>query len=133
MSDNPTDTYTVSFKSDEGYGAALLVVRGDNPAELEENLQAVQESLLETIVETKGLFHAAYGVAVPAPAAAPAPAQQTQQTQQAETPSNVVGQDKFCNHGKRVYKSGTNSRGGWEGWMCPQSKNAADKCEPVWG
>lgn len=129
MSDNPTDTYTVSFKSDEGYGAALLVVRGDNVAELEENLQAVHESLLETIVETKGLFHAAAGVATPAPAAAPvqqaAPAQQ-------ET-AQVVGQDRFCNHGKRVYKTGTNSRGKWEGWMCPQPKNASDKCEPVWG
>lgn len=129
MSDPTTDTYTVSFKSDEGYGAALLVVRGDNVAELEENLQAVHESLLETIVETKGLFHAAAGVATPAPAPAPAQ-QQTQQTQQAD---NVVGQDKFCNHGKRVHKSGTNSRGSWEGWMCPQPKNAADKCEPVWG
>ena len=128
MSDNPTDTYTVSFKSDEGYGAALLVVRGDNVAELEENLTAVQESLLETIVETKGLFHTASGVATPAPAPAPA-----QQTQQQAPPSNVVGQDKFCNHGKREYKSGTNSRGKWEGWMCPQPKNAADKCEPVWG
>ena len=128
MSDPTTDTYTVSFKSDEGYGAALLVVRGDNVAELEENLQAVRESLLETIVETKGLFHAAAGVATPAPA----PAQQTQQT---STPSNVVDgpQDKFCNHGKRDFKSGTNSRGAWKGWMCPQPKNAADKCEPIWG
>lgn len=130
MSDNPTDTYTVSFKSDEGYGAALLVVRGDNVAELEENLQAVQESLLETIVETKGLFHTASGVATPAPAA------QQGTTQQASAPAEggqVVGEDRFCNHGKRVYKFGTNSRGKWEGWMCPQPKNAADKCEPVWG
>ena len=133
MSDNPTDTYTVSFKSDEGYGAALLVVRGDNVAELEENLQAVQESLLETIVETKGLFHTASGVATPAPA--PAPAQQTQQAApaQQEGGAQVVGQDRFCNHGKRVHKTGTNSRGAWEGWMCPQPKNAADKCEPIWG
>jgi len=128
VSDNPTDTYTVSFKSDEGYGAALLVVRGDNVAELEENLQAVQESLLETIVETKGLFHAASGVA---PAAAPA-----QQTQQASAPAEtaqVVGQDRFCNHGKRIYKSGKSAKGEWEGWMCPQPRNASDKCEPVWG
>jgi hypothetical protein len=124
VSDNPT--YTVSFKSDEGHGAALLVVRGDNVAEVEENLQAVQESLLETIVETKGLFHAASGVATPAPAAAPP-------TPDGSDGAQVVGQDRFCNHGKRVYKSGTNARGKWEGWMCPQPKNAADKCEPVWG
>ena len=129
MSDNPTDTYTVSFKSDEGYGAALLVIRGDNVAELEENLQAVHESLLQTIVETKGLFHAASGVSTPAPA----PAQPAQQQSDGSDGAQVVGQDRFCNHGKRTYRSGTNARGKWEGWMCPQPKNAADKCEPVWG
>lgn len=127
MSDETTvDTYTVSFKSDEGYGAALLVVRGDNVAELEENVKAVQESLLETIVETKGLFHAAAGVAAPAPAPAPAQSEGSEGAQ-------VVGQDRFCNHGKRTYRSGTNTRGKWEGWFCPQPKNAQDKCEPVWG
>lgn len=130
MSDNPTDTYTVSFKSDEGYGAALLVVRGDSPEELEANLEGVKESVLESIIEVKGLFHAAAGVATPAPAPAPAPAQQAAPAQQ---PAPSGGEDKFCNHGKRVYKSGTNSRGAWQGWMCPQPKNASDKCEPVWG
>ncbi len=129
MSENATDTYTVSFKSDEGYGAALLVVRGDNVAELEENLVAVQESLLQTIVETKGLFHGVTGVSAPAPAPAPQQAAAPAPQQDAQ----VVGQDRFCNHGKRVYKEGTNSRGGWKGWLCPQPKNAADKCEPVWG
>lgn len=130
MSENATDTYTVSFKSDEGYGAALLVVRGDNPAELEENITAVQESLLQTIVETKGLFHATSGMSTPAPAPAP---QQQASAPAPQQDAQVVGQDRFCNHGKRVYKSGTNARGKWEGWMCPQPKNAADKCEPVWG
>ena len=130
MSDNPTDTYTVSFKSDEGYGAALLVVRGDNVAELEENLQAVQESLLETIVETKGLFHTASGVAAPSK---PAQSSDTSNAVAGSSDAQVLGQDKFCDHGKRVYKTGNNSRGKWEGWMCPQPKNAADKCEPVWG
>ena len=132
MSDNPTDTYTVSFKSDEGYGAALLVVRGDNVAELEENLQAVQESLLETIVETKGLFHTASGVATPAPAPAGDSGQHLA-NQERPTDAQIVGQDRFCNHGKRVYKTSTNGKGKWEGWMCPQPRNAADKCEPVWG
>lgn len=127
MSDNPTDTYTVSFKSDEGYGAALLVVRGDNVAELEENLEATKESLLESIVEVKGLFHAAAGVSTP-----PVATQATASQQQTAAPVEQ-GQDKFCNHGKREYKSGTNTRGKWEGWMCPQPKNAADKCPPVWG
>jgi hypothetical protein len=124
VSENPTDTYTVSFKSDEGYGAALLVVRGDNVAELEENLRAVHESLLETIVETKGLLHAAAGVSVTATAAKPAAA---------SGGADVVGQDRFCNHGKREHKSGTSSKGKWEGWFCPQPKNASDKCDPVWG
>ena len=127
MSEDQTPTFTVSFKSDEGYGAALLVVRGDNPAELKENIEALHEDLLETIVETKGLFHAAAGVATPAPAppATPRP--------DGSDGAQVVGQDRFCNHGKRVHRTGTNSRGAWEGWMCPQPKNAADKCEPVWG
>lgn len=130
MSDETTvDTYTVSFKSDEGYGAALLVVRGDNVAELEENVKAVQESLLETIVETKGLFHAAAGVTQ----SVSKPAEQGQQQASGGGDAQVVGQDRFCNHGKRTYKSGTSAKGKWEGWFCPQPKNASDKCDPVWG
>jgi hypothetical protein len=130
VSESTTDTYTVSAKTGEHYGAALVVVRGDTAQELAENLGMVTEqSVVDAIVSFEAALVAARGLNAPAPA----PAQQ--QSQQTSTPSNVVDgpQDKFCNHGKRDFKSGTNSRGAWKGWMCPQPKNAADKCEPIWG
>lgn len=125
MSESTTDTYTVSAKTGEHYGAALVVVRGDTPEELAENLNAITGTVVDAIVAFEAGLVAARGLNGPPPAKAQ---QQTQQQQAAP-----VHEVKYCNHGERTYKSGTNSRGKWEGWMCPQPKNAADKCEAIWG
>lgn len=135
MSEESTvDTYTVSFKSGQGYDASLLVVRGDNVAELDENIVAVQEELLNRIVETEDLFHAVKNASVlTQPQQVQQPAQVATVTQFPQQPQAPVQQVKTCNHGVRVYKSGKNTRGEWEAWYCPQPRNAPDRCEPVYG
>lgn len=43
----------------------------------------------------------------------------------------VVGQDRFCDHGKREYRSGTKNGKEWAAWFCP-SKNKSEQCKPQW-
>jgi len=38
-----------------------------------------------------------------------------------------------CKHGERVRKTGTNARGAWVGWYCPQPRGAEDRCDPIFG
>lgn len=51
--------------------------------------------------------------------------------QESQGESNVTAL-KTCAHGVRERREGTNSRGKWVGYMCPQPKGAKDKCDPIW-
>ena len=46
--------------------------------------------------------------------------------------SAPAGDSKTCKHGAMSFKTGTSSRGPWQGWMCAAPKGAADKCETIW-
>jgi len=52
----------------------------------------------------------------------------------AVTPSGAPAQSagNTCKHGAMVYKTGTSSKGAWQGWMCPSPKGAPDKCDTIW-
>ena len=39
---------------------------------------------------------------------------------------------KTCKHGAMSYKTGTNARGTWQGYMCPSPKGDPSKCETIW-
>jgi hypothetical protein len=126
-----TDTYTVSFKTGPGYDAALVVVRGDTPQELEDNMISLHASVLESVVETQGLLFAAAGVAAPAPQAAQgAPAWAGQQ--QAPPPQQQGGTGRFCEHGQRSMKTGNGKRGPWTGYFCALPKGTPGACDVVW-
>jgi hypothetical protein len=134
-----TDTYTVSFKTHGGYDASLVVVRGNDSLLLAGNIDALtlpfdseepDKTLLDVVVDTELLLHAAYSLKAPTPA--------TQESRPA--PAFAGGGDsapaagiKTCAHGKRTRRTGTNARGAWVAHFCPQPKGAADQCEPVWG
>lgn len=38
-----------------------------------------------------------------------------------------------CQHGQRVFKSGTGKRGPWTAWMCPTAQGTPGQCDPIWG
>ena len=69
------------------------------------------------------------GVTAPAPTVA-AVAQAFNATPVAAAP--VQPGAKACKHGAMTFKSGTNERGTWQGYMCPTPKGAPDKCETIW-
>ena len=52
----------------------------------------------------------------------------------AVTPSGAPAQSSgnTCKHGAMAYKTGTSSKGTWQGWMCPTPKGAPDKCDTIW-
>ena len=52
----------------------------------------------------------------------------------AVTPSGAPAQSagNTCKHGAMAYKTGTSSKGTWQGWMCPSPKGAPDKCDTIW-
>lgn len=130
MSEYDDKTYTVSFKTHAGYDASLIVVRGETVEELEGNVNALHNSLLETVVETEGMIRAINLANGPAP--------ETQANAEDNvTPINGgnanAAQVKFCDHGKRQYREAKPGAGTWVGWFCPRPKGAADQCKPIFG
>jgi hypothetical protein len=134
-----TDTYTVSFKTQGGYDASLIVVRGNDAPLLAGNIVALtnpvdgddDSTVIDLVVDTELLLHAAYSLKAPTPA--------TQESRPAPSfagggeASAPVGAIKTCAHGKRTRRTGTNARGAWVAHFCPQPKGSADQCAPVWG
>lgn len=125
MSDStPTDApFTATLKAGAGYEAPWLVLRADNPAELEANLDVVTEGLLQKINDVAALFQGARAVSAPA----------------TEQPANVTpinqaqngGGLKTCNHGVRTRRTGNGAKGAWVGYFCPLQKGDANQCKPI--
>ena len=44
----------------------------------------------------------------------------------------VAAGGNVCKHGPMVYKTGTSTKGPWQGWMCSTPKGATDKCDTIW-
>ena len=38
---------------------------------------------------------------------------------------------KMCKHGQMAFKTGTNARGQWQGYLCAAPKGAPDKCDAI--
>lgn len=46
-------------------------------------------------------------------------------------PAQAPTGGKQCKHGEMVYRTGTNARGQWQGYMCASPKGAPDKCDAI--
>lgn len=68
-----------------------------------------------------------------APAPAPTVAAVAQAFNATSIPSSApVASGNTCKHGAMTFKTGTSSKGPWQGWMCPSPKGALDKCDTIW-
>ena len=116
--------YTVTLKGGAGYEAPWIVVRGDNPAEVEENLDALTENLLQKVNDVASLFRGAGVVATPS----------LPHDQGATVTQHPASADlKTCEHGVRVRREGTNSKGKWVGYFCALPKGTPGACAVEWG
>lgn len=150
MSDDTQAVLTVSFKGGEGYDAPLLVIRADDPQTLLQRIDGVAQAGIlakatEVGVEFGGLMAAAKGLgarpvavqgdAAPAQAGwgAPAQAGPTAPAPSAPAPQAPAAPGPVCQHGARVFRSGTGKNGKpWSAWFCPTPKGTQGQCEPEW-
>lgn len=73
-----------------------------------------------TVAQATAVIEQAFPGATPVSnAAVAAPVQQAQP------------EGRSCKHGPMTYKTGTSSRGAWQGYMCPTPKGAPDKCDTI--
>lgn len=47
-------------------------------------------------------------------------------------PANSTPGAPMCDHGDRVWVTGSSAKGPWKAWMCPAEKNDPTKCKPEW-
>ena len=116
--------FQVNYKLSDG---SLINLYATTIQELEtglNDLSMVSALIKSTSADLGGSSHAAPTVASVAAAF----------NTTAVTPSGAPAQSagNTCKHGPMAYKTGTSSKGAWQGWMCPTPKGAPDKCDTIW-
>lgn len=116
--------YQVNYKLSDG---TLINLYAKDAKDLETGLAdlAMNASLIKSTAVDLG------GSGAPSVASVAA---QLGATVTAVTPSGAPAQSagNTCKHGPMTYKTGTSSKGAWQGWMCPTPKGAPDKCDTIW-
>ena len=126
-----TTKFQANFKLADG---TLINVYADNAAEFETQLAATQDmtTLIHSVSQSLGsagpakTFQRNY---TPRPQTTPINALDDRVN---PTPQVQEGKAPTCNHGPMTYKTGTNAKGPWKGWLCSAPKGAAEKCAPIW-
>ena len=121
MAANENTKFQINYKLADG---TLINRYATDVKDLETGLNdlGMVASLIKTVSNDLG------GGATAAPARAVADIQA--QFNAPAAPAAAGG--KSCKHGPMSYKTGTNERGTWQGYMCPTPKGAPDKCETIW-
>lgn len=116
-----TTKYQVNYKLSDG---TLINLYATDVKELETGLNDL--SMVSALIKsTAGELGGSSASAIAAQLGA---------TVTAVTPSGAPAQSagNTCKHGPMAYKTGTSSKGTWQGWMCPTPKGAPDKCDTIW-
>ncbi len=116
MPASPDDRLQCNFKTPAG---TLINIYAKDAAELSALLEDL-EGASPQITAVEEMFRA---TAAAAPVAGP-PSKQAAPFGDSAVPS--------CNHGARVFKSGTGKKGPWSAWMCPAQREDPSRCEPIW-
>lgn len=123
-----------NFKTPSG---ALLNVYGETAEQFEYNLKAfgalldiinatdkaVQAASTSAVAQVQASLGATVVPQVVPQVQAPAPVQ--------AAPAPATSGAPSCRHGQMVFIDGTQKGKTWKGHFCPQPKEAADKCSPI--
>jgi hypothetical protein len=126
-----TTKYQINFKTHKD--GTLVNIYADNIRELETQITDIA-MIAALIKSTEAELYTGPQSAAPSAPAAPtvaAVAQAFNATPVAAAPA-PAGNNNTCKHGAMTFKSGTSSKGPWQGWMCPTPKGATDKCDTIW-
>jgi len=122
--------YQVNFKTHKD--GTLINVYADSIRELETQITDI--SMIAALIKsTEAELYTGPQSAQAAPTVASvAQAFNATPVQAAPAPAPAPASGNACKHGPMVYKSGTSTKGPWQGWMCPTPKGATDKCDTIW-
>ena len=124
MAANENTKFQINYKLNDG---TLINLYATDVKDLETGLADL--GMVATLIRTTGGDLTGY-ITPPAPTVA-AVAQAFNATPVA-APAPVAAGGNACKHGPMVYKSGTSTKGPWQGWMCSTPKGATDKCDTIW-
>ena len=121
--------YQINYKLADG---TLINLYASDVKELESGLADL--GMVATLIKSTGadlgggsaLATAVANVAQAFPGATP-----VSNAVAAPAPAQAQGEGRSCKHGPMTYKTGTSTRGSWQGYMCPTPKGAPDKCETI--
>lgn len=119
--------FQINYKLNDG---TLINLYAASVTELESGLADLAMNAMN--IRATG-FELSGGSAPAAPAPTVAAVAQAFNATPVAAPAPVVAAGaNACKHGPMVYKSGTSTKGPWQGWMCPTPKGATDKCDTIW-
>jgi len=125
-----TTKYQINFKTHKD--GTLVNIYADSIRELETQITDI--SMIASLI--KSTEAELYTGAPSAPSAPSAPTVASVAAAFGGTPVQAApapsGGGNTCKHGAMTFKTGTSSKGPWQGWMCPTPKGAPDKCDTIW-
>jgi hypothetical protein len=122
-----TTKYQINFKTHKD--GTLVNIYADSIRELETQITDI--SMIASLIKsTEAELYTGPQSAPAAPTVA-AVAQAFNATPVAQAPAPSGG-GNTCKHGAMTFKTGTSSKGPWQGWMCSTPKGAPDKCDTIW-
>jgi hypothetical protein len=126
-----TTKYQINFKTHKD--GTLVNIYADNIRELETQITDI--SMIAALIKsTEAELYTGPQSAPAAPSVASVAA--AFGGTPVQLPSNSTpapsGGGNTCKHGAMTYKTGTSTKGPWQGWMCPTPKGAPDKCDTIW-
>jgi len=122
--------FQVNYKLSDG---TLINLYAADVRELEAGLADISMNALNIITTGRELSQGSVAPAAVSPAVSAIAAQfnAAPVAAPAITSAPAAG-GNACKHGAMTFKTGTSSKGPWQGWMCPTPKGAPDKCDTIW-
>ena len=121
ITQDDSENFVITLKGGPGYDAPWIVIRGgDAEVAKKRVLEAHRSGLMETVLKASQAFSGS----APKPPAPAAPMQAPAQPQ-------MGGDTPTCDHGARIFRSGTSAKGPWSAWFCPAGRDSG--CAPKWG
>jgi len=120
--------FQVNYKLADG---TLINLYASDVRELEAGLADISMNALNIIATGKELSQGSVAPAAVSPAVSAIAAQFKGEYVAAPVSAPAAG-GNACKHGAMTFKTGTSSKGPWQGWMCPTPKGAPDKCDTIW-
>jgi hypothetical protein len=117
--------YQINYKLNDG---TLINLYAASVTELETGLADLAMNAMN--IRATGLELS--GGSAPAPAPSVAAVAASFNATPVAAPAPVAAGGNACKHGPMTFKTGTSTKGPWQGWMCPTPKGAQDKCDTIW-